>query len=351
MPKAWVLHDVGNIIYEDVPILEPKEGEVLIKVGAVGICGSDIPRIYKTGAHVMPIIPGHEFSGTVEAVGKGADQELIGKRAAVSPKIACGKCSQCKSGRTDLCRDYGYIGSRRDGAFAEYVTAPAENLLEIPDSVSFEVAAMFEPMAVAAGAVRTSGSGESKGNRSAAVCGLGTIGMMVVMFLKEAGYDRIYVIGNRESQRKRVIELGIPAENYFEFSSGDAAEWLKDISDGGVDVFYECVGKNESISCGIEASAPGGSVILVGNPYSDMTFPKDVYWKILRDKLVIRGVWNSTFGSEDDDWHYILEKIAEGKIDPDKLITHRLSLEELEAGLHIMRDKTEDYCKVMVTFK
>ena len=125
MSKAWVLKNVGEIVFSDVEIPMPKEDEVRVRVKAAGICGSDIPRIYETGAHNMPLIPGHEFSGVVESIGKKVSPSWLGKRVAVFPKIACGKCRECQDELPDMCQNYDYIGSRRDGAFAEYVTVPA----------------------------------------------------------------------------------------------------------------------------------------------------------------------------------------------------------------------------------
>lgn len=357
MSKAWVLKNVGEIVFSDVEIPMPKEDEVRVRVKAAGICGSDIPRIYETGAHNMPLIPGHEFSGVVESIGKNVSPSWLGKRVAVFPKIACGKCRECKDELPDMCQNYDYIGSRRDGAFAEYVTAPAHNLIALPDSVSFEEAAMLEPLAVAANAMRMGCFGMNTIltlEKPIAVCGLGTIGLMVVMLLKEAGFKNIYVIGNKDSQLKRAKALGIPEKNYCDSRSANVPEWLKESSKGEIVSFFECVGKNECINYGIEAAAPGGWLILVGNPQSDMNFTKDIWWKILRKQMAVYGIWNSSFRQEayederNDDWNYVINRIKEGKIRPANLISHRFDLRDLEKGLHIMRDKTEDYCKVMI---
>ena len=354
--KAWVLRSIGEINYSDAKIPVPKKDEVLIRVKAAGICGSDIPRIYETGAHNMPLVPGHEFSGVVEELGKNVDPSWRGKRVAVFPKIACGKCPSCRKGLFDDCQNYDYVGSRRDGAFAEFVTSPAANLIGLSDTVSFEEGAMTEPLAVAANAVRrgclASGTTISP-DSPVAVCGLGTIGVMVVMFLKEAGFEKIYAIGNKEAQKERLKPLGIPEERFINSRSTDVPQQLLELTDGGVSAFFECVGKNECINYGIESTAPVGRLVLVGNPYSDMAFPRDVYWKILRKQLSLVGIWNSSFrqvpdeSGRLDDWHYVLDRVAESRISPKILISHRLPLSELETGLHIMRDKTEDYCKVM----
>lgn len=343
--KAWVLHGINDIRLEEVEKPDLKKNEVLVRVMAVGICGSDIPRIYQTGAHRHPLIPGHEFSGVIEA---GGDSGWTGKRVGVFPLIPCETCVSCKRKQYEMCRNYSYLGSRQDGGFAEYVAVPEKNLIELPENVSYEQAAMFEPMAVATHAMRGI---PLETEQSVAVCGLGTIGMLLVMFLKEAGIRNLYVIGNKDFQLQKIIEMGIPRTAFCDCRKVDPVDFLMEQTDGiGIDVFFECVGKNETVSQGIQAAAPGGWVQLVGNPASDMHLDRDIYWKVLRNQLTVRGSWNSSFIHDtDDDWHYVLDRLAAGSIHPERYITQRLPLGDLEKGLHIMRDKTEEYLKVMIT--
>ena len=233
MAKAWVLHEIGDIRLEDVDIPVPAENEVLVNVKAVGICGSDVPRVYETGAHRMPLVPGHEFSGVVVKTGTKVSADLEGMRVAVSPKIPCRKCEMCAKGETDLCLNYDYTGSRRDGAFGEYVCVPVDNLIELVDNISFEEGAMIEPLAVAANAVRTGCAGIDPADDGVkiAVCGMGTIGLMVVMLLKDMGFSDIYVIGNKDSQRDKAIDLGILPENYCDMRTEDPVMWIKEKTD------------------------------------------------------------------------------------------------------------------------
>lgn len=345
--KAYILKNVREIQLEDIEKPELLQGEVLINVKACGICGSDIPRIFKTGAHIHPLITGHEFSGVVTALGEGADEKWIGKRVGIFPLIPCGNCGPCQNKQFEMCRNYSYLGSRRDGGFAEYVAVPQENLIELPDEVTYEEAAMLEPMAVAVHAMRGIGVQASD---SVAICGMGTIGLLLLMFLKEMGVEDLYVIGNKESQKKNAVLAGIEEDNFCDTRVVDAQKWLMDKTDGkGVDVFFECVGKNETVLQAVNMTRPIGCIMLVGNPYSDMHLEKAVYWKILRNQLTLKGTWNSSFTHESqDDWHYVLERLKEKKIEPTKLISHRFSLEDLEKGLKIMRDKTEDYVKIMI---
>lgn len=343
--KAWVLHGIDDIRLEDLDKPRIKADEVLLEVKASGICGSDIPRVYQNGTYSFPTIPGHEFSGVVAETGSEADQEWKGKRVGIFPLIPCRKCTPCRNKQYEMCRSYGYLGSRQDGGFAQYAAVPVSNLILLPENVSFEAAAMLEPMAVAVHAMRRLAPSISD---TVAVCGLGTIGLLLVMFLKEAGLENIYVIGNKESQRRAVLELGLAESRYHDSREPDTEEWLLEHTDGGVNMFFECVGKNETLSQAVTCTAPGGKLLLVGNPYSDMKLEKSVYWKILRNQLTVAGTWNSSFtGERSDDWHYVLDRIAGGRVEPERLISHRFSLKDLEKGFHVMRDKTEDYVKIM----
>ena len=147
--KAWVLHEIGDFRLEEVEEPELAKEEVLVAVKAAGICGSDIPRVYRTGTYSYPTIPGHEFSGKVVGLGAKADPKWLGKRVGIFPLIPCQNCIPCQNREFEMCRHYSYLGSRRDGGFAEFVAVPQWNLIELPDQVSYEQAAMLEPMAVA----------------------------------------------------------------------------------------------------------------------------------------------------------------------------------------------------------
>lgn len=345
--KAYILHGIGDFRYEETekPVLD--EGEVLVRVKNVGICGSDVPRVYKTGMYSYPLSPGHEFAGVVEQAADSQGQDWIGKRVGVFPLIPCGSCPMCQKRKYELCRKYNYLGSRTNGGFAEYVKVPEANLIELPENVSFEVAAMLEPMAVAVHAMRQSMPQEMD---TVVVHGLGTIGYFLMMFLKSEGISNIFVIGNKEFQRQQAFALGIRANDYCDAGTQDVGAWIQEKTNGlGADVYFECVGKNETINQAILSTRPAGMVQLIGNPASDMKFDKNTYWKILRNQLTVRGSWNSSFLREEgDDWHYVLQKVAGGLVSPERIITHRFALKDLERGLQIMRDKTEEYGKIMI---
>lgn len=345
--KAYVLHGISDICLDIVEEPMLKENEVLVAVKAAGICGSDISRIFQTGAYFHPLIPGHEFSGEVVALGAQVDAEWFGKRVGVFPLIPCRSCEPCKQQHYELCRNYSYLGSRRDGGFAEYVAVPAANLLELPEGITYEEAAMLEPMAVAVHAMRRT---VWEPQKSVVVCGLGTIGLLLVMFLQEAGAQNVLVIGNKDFQKDIVQKLGIVPDNFCDVREENVDTWLQEHTyNQGANTFFECVGKAETLHQALDNTAPNGRVMLVGNPYSDMSLDKAAYWKILRNQLTLNGTWNSSFmHSAEDDWNYVLKRLEERRIRPSQLITHLLQFDELQYGLSVMKEKSEDYVKVML---
>lgn len=345
--KAWVLHGINDLRFEETNTPIIGENEVLLAVKAVGICGSDIPRIFRTGTYHFPTIPGHEFAGVVEKTGAEADKKWLGKRVGVFPLIPCHNCIPCQRKQYEMCRNYGYLGSRQDGGFAEYVAVPEKNLIALPECTSYEAAAMLEPMSVAVHAMRKAAPSPDE---NIVICGLGTIGLFLLMFLVEAGHKNIVVIGNKDFQRRMAVGLGLPESSFCDARTQDAEKWIAEQTDGrGADVFFECVGRNETVEQALRITGPGGRIMLVGNPASDMMLPKEVYWKILRNQLTVYGTWNSSFThSAADDWHYVLDKLKDRLIEPERMITHRMPPEELERGLAVMRDKQEEYGKVMI---
>lgn len=344
--KAWVLHQINDLRWEETDVPKIGENEVLVAVKAAGICGSDIPRVFYTGTYSYPLIPGHEFAGQIEELGSSVDKKWQGQRVGIFPLIPCYTCEPCRAKKYEMCRHYSYLGSRCDGGFAEYAAVPEKNLIALPENVSFEEAAMLEPMSVAVHAMRKVAPSERE---NIVICGLGTIGLFLLMFLMEDGHKNIFVIGNKEFQKQMAVKLGLPAGSYCDGRMQDVEQWLLERTEGrGADVLFECVGRNETVMQAVGMTGPGGRIMLVGNPASDMTLTKSVYWKILRNQLTVFGTWNSSFThSPEDDWHYVLEKLRGGQIAPAEMITHRLPLQELDRGLAIMRDKREEYGKVM----
>lgn len=346
--NAYVLKAINQLEYTETSIPTINDTQVLVEVKAAGICGSDIPRIYETGTYQFPTIPGHEFSGVVKAVGNHEKLSgWIGKRVGVFPLIPCQECSACKKNQYEMCRDYNYLGSRCDGGFAEYVAVPEWNLIELLDEVSFEEAAMLEPAAVALHALSRVQISKSK---TVAVFGLGMIGLLIVQWLAALGIERVYATGHHQKYGELMKEVGKYTYAYCDAHNLNVKKWLMDeTGETGVDLVIDCAGFSQTLTEALNVVNPGGQILVVGNPHADMLLPKESYWKLLRNQIIITGSWNSTFNHrKDDDWHKVLEACKEGKIELKKMISHRLPFSDLEKGLDIMYKKTEYRTKIMI---
>lgn len=342
--KASVLHAIGDLRYEDIVIPTPKENEVLVHVKASGICGSDVNRVLKTGTYHYPTVIGHEFSGVVEYVGNSKNSKWIGKRVGIFPLKPCFKCNNCLNGDFEMCSHYDYLGSRCDGGFEEYVAVPTWNLIELPEEVSFEEAAMLEPTSVAIHALRRIGPLD---NKNVAIIGPGPIGNILCQVAKHYGATKVILIGRTQQK------LEFSRENYqveiINSNNEDTVKKVFTITSGiGADVVVEGTGAESSLATAISITKTKGSIILMGNPIDNMTLQQKIYWQILRKQLCIIGTWNSSFGISQNDWYKALELISTGELKLTPLISHRLPFSHLVEGIQIMADPKQISNKVML---
>jgi len=341
--KACVLHGIGELRCDEVAEPEPASGEVLVRVRACGVCGSDVPRVFVKGTYRFPTIPGHEFAGEVAAVGDGVDAGLVGKAVAVFPLIPCRACAACEVGAFAQCEDYDYLGSRCDGAFAEFVCAPAWNLLEVPDGVSFEEAAMTEPAAVAAHALRQAGVDAGD---AVLIFGAGPIGLLVASWARISGAGAVLLADIDARKLDFARELGF--ERAFNPKDGDTVNWVREVTGRGADVVVEASGSSAAFEQCMLTARTFGRVVLMGNPAGDMRLSQEAYWAILRRELKVCGTWNSSYtGLPRNEWQLALDHMASGQLPVKPLITQRVSLEDLGDALVMMRDRTEFATKVM----
>lgn len=331
--KAYSLYGINDLRYEDIEYPECPSGWTVVCVKAAGICSSDIQRVFISGTYHFPTILGHEFSGIVNKVSNVDDKRLIGKRVGIFPLIPCRKCVQCKKGYYEMCSNYDYIGSRRDGAFAEYVAVPVWNLIELPEEISFKEAAMMEPLSVALHAIKL---GNIKENSTVAIIGTGMIGFAAAQWALEFGAKSVTIIGRSET--KKVIADNIPGIKYL--SDERCMEEH--------DVVLEAVGSNHSVNEAINIAKPAGSIVFMGNPSGNINIPQNTYWRILRKQLRITGTWNSSYEKDMKcDWSETRDALINHRIKVLPLISHVFNKEDLKDGLNLMYNHKEPYCKVM----
>lgn len=334
--RALVLEGKGRLRLAEVPVPEPREGEALVRVRACGVCGSDLPRIFGDIAYFYPLIPGHEFSGEVVATGSSGDEEWVGRGVVVYPLLPCRRCPYCELGQYELCEDYGYLGSRQNGAFAEYVVAPVTNLLPLPRGLSFEEGALTEPAAVALHAVRQ--AGEILGE-SAAVFGLGPVGLLVGMWLKVSGVRKL--IGYDTDERKFPLarSVGFDVTLYPSFFPAEPE---------GIDLVVEASGNSQALVDALKLVRKRGRVVLLGNQESTVSLSPEDFSRVLRKELTVFGSWNSSFAFLDSDWKRVLDLAGSRRVSFAPLISHRVRLEEAPAFLLGMRERRVPYVKVVL---
>jgi L-iditol 2-dehydrogenase len=277
--KALLLSSPGTLAVADLDTPSPAAGEVLVRIAACGICGSDVHGYTGgSGRRIPPLVMGHEAAGTIEAVGGGVTDLPIGSRVALDSTVFCGGCDYCRTERENLCTRREVLGVspgtyRRHGCFAEFVSVPRRIVHRIPDSVDFVSAALLEPLTIALHAVNLGGTGPE--TRSAVVVGAGTIGLACVAALKARGVPRIAAIDFDASRLAEARRLGATETITAGPDAGrQAADWGKSSADtDGADLVIEAVGATAPVQTAIEAATRGGTVVLVGNVSPSIELP------------------------------------------------------------------------------
>ncbi len=335
--RAIVLHAPGDYRLEDRPKPRPAAGEVLLRVASVGVCGSDLPRMLVKGAHKMPLITGHEFSGRVAELGEGVTDWSEGELVAVAPLLPCYQCSQCKTGNFSRCRDYDYFGSRRDGAYAEFVAAPVGNLMKVPQHADPRAIAMVDPASIALHAI-WKGGGIDIG-KVGAVVGCGPIGLFVIQWMRLMGATEIIAVDVSEEKLDLAREAGATIRLLPQDLDDNKAR---------ADLVIEAVGLETTINTAVALAAPGGHVALIGIPVPDVTLKNATYQTLLRQEISIHGSWNS-FGAPfpGPQWSETIAALADGRLRWEFLISHDLDLAELPGVFDRFQTRNIVFSKVL----
>jgi L-iditol 2-dehydrogenase len=285
--KALLLSKYRQLEMAEVATPAAGAGEVLIRVGACGICGSDVHGYDgSSGRRIPPIVMGHEAAGRIAAVGVGVTGLAEGDRVTFDSTIYCGACGFCKRGEMNLCDHRQVLGVScgdysRAGAFAEYVAVPARVVYKLPESISFAEAAMLEAVAVAIHAVTLA---EISAQSTALVVGAGTIGLLILQALRAAGCKRVFVSDVDASRLKLAKELG--AADILRADADVVEHILQRTSGVGVDVAMEAVGRDETVNAAIASVRRGGTVVLVGNISPAATLPLQ---KVVTRQIRLQG--------------------------------------------------------------
>jgi (R,R)-butanediol dehydrogenase/meso-butanediol dehydrogenase/diacetyl reductase len=262
--KALRWYAKKDIRYEDVPEPSPAKGQLKVRVSLAGICGTDLKE-YTEGPGMIdpgkvPIIIGHEFVGKVAELGEGVTDFKVGDRITAVGYWYCGKCFFCKRGLYNICQNAGFTGLTTDGCMAEYTVIPDYAAYKLPDSVSDELGALVEPLAVAFHAVR---QGNIHTGDTVAIVGSGTIGLSVLLAARAAGAINIYMIDKIKSRGELALSMGATA--FINPDNGSPAEQIAGLTGGlGVDVSFECVGHPDTPQIALDLIRAGGTTVVLG---------------------------------------------------------------------------------------
>ncbi|MEN3187720.1 MAG: alcohol dehydrogenase catalytic domain-containing protein [Atribacterota bacterium] len=323
--KAAVVEKPGVIQIQEVPVPRISPSEVLIKVKACGICGTDYSiYIGKYSQDCLPLIPGHEFSGEVVAVGRDVSTVQVGDRVTADINLSCGVCFYCSRGQKLTCPDFRQLGIHIDGAFAEYVKAPAQQVHKLPDNVSYEVGAFVEPISCAIHAAKAM---NIRLGSSVAVLGDGTLGILHTQVAKLQGAAPVILVGKHKGRMEAARKMGV--DYVVDINSESPVARVKDLTGGrGADFVIESVGTSVTYEMALAMTRPGGRLAAFGITNEEDIMRLRPFDFVLGERSMVgscAGVGN--------DWPDAITLLQFGRINPTPLFSLKVPLEDLKKAL------------------
>lgn len=318
----------GEIVVEDVACPEPGAGEVLVRVMASGICGTDVHIFHGEYMGDYPIIPGHEFAGVVEAIGPGVTRWQPGDRVAVEPNIACDNCESCLNNRQNFCQNWQAVGVTRPGGMAQFTTVPEKAVFAVGD-LPFEQAAFVEPLScVLHGLERLKIANADR----VAILGAGPIGLLLLQGARLNGASQVTVVDKNTARGAFAGQLG----------ADEVLTELDGLTPDGYDAVIDATGVIAVMRRAIDFARPGGKVLLFGVPPDGQEMCLEAF-KIFRKGLTLLSSFTSVRNS-----YQAVNLLRTGRIRVDELVSHRLPLEEFRRGIAVIEAGSEAVKKVLI---
>jgi len=333
--RAIVIEKPNCISLKNVEKPAPKPEYALVRVTASAICATDLELLEGNVPAVFPIIPGHEWSGTVEAVADGADSCWIGKRVVGSNDICCLRCHACRSGQWRYCAQFREIGFLENGAYADYLLAPVYGLRQLPETVSFIQGALIEPMGVAVGTLEKAGA---KLGDTLLIVGAGSIGLNILAVAKAMGMRKIVVAAYGGGRLKTAKEMG--AYEVIATGGRSLENEMASLHPGGTDVVIDATGMEECIRLCLKIARKGGSFALAGYGRG-----KDMH--IRMDDIHIKNLKVAGAGNN---WNVIercVNLIEDGIVGTEFMATNIIKLEDYASGLKLAKERPDGFIKAM----
>jgi 2-desacetyl-2-hydroxyethyl bacteriochlorophyllide A dehydrogenase len=344
--KAAVIREYGKIKLEEVDKPQLSEGHVLVKVKYASICGSD-QHIFKGEFHPrtkLPLIPGHEFAGVIEEVGKDVKNLSIGEKVTVDPIIWCGNCAACKVGHYPACTSLKLIGIDLDGGFAEYISVPSHMIYKVPDHISDEYAALVEILSIGFHASARAGLGKDD---DILIMGSGKVGQSILHAAKTITGGKI-VLADFLDERLSIASSAFPDIHTINIRQTDPVAFVKELTGGkGVDIAFEAVGhevpvegRYNPIRTCINAIKGGGKVCVLGlSDHPAELLMKELIWKEAR--IIASRVSHGEFAK-------VIEALGKGVLNPRSMITGILNLEDAQKGFELLEKEPKKHLKILL---
>jgi len=313
-----------EIVVEEVAAPEPAAGEAVVRVAACGICGTDLKINEGHYLGRLPVTPGHEFAGVVEALGEGVNGVRVGDLVAINPNLPCRRCEFCRIGKPHLCLDAQAVGVTRPGAFAEFCSIPIELLVPVPDDLPLALAAMMEPVSCCLHGIDLA---DIRPGDSVVLLGGGSIGLILLQLARAAGATFIAISEPRVEKRELALSLGADCA----VEPGDIAEVAASLPGGGAQVVIECAGVTQAARQALTLVRHGGTVLLFGVCPPEETVDLQPY-EVFHREITIRGCYTNPFTDT-----RALSLLASGRVLVEPLITHTYSIQEIAEGIEAVR--------------
>ncbi len=336
--KAAVLEEVKKLVVKDIPKPELEPDEVLVKVAACGICGTDIKLYEGKYTANVPVVLGHEYAGEVVSAGKNVKNVKAGDRVVSDPNESCGKCYWCRNSQPCFCNNLAAYGVLRDGGFAEYCTAGEKGVYKIPDNLDYESASFTEPVScVVHGADRIS----YKPGDNVAIIGGGPMGQIHLQFALHSGAGKVILVEPEESRIQMARKFG--AAHIINPDTEDVKETILDLTEGlGADAVVEVVGHASTIEQAVDLAKKGGRILIFGfAPEGEKA--NFIPFDILSKELTIMGSWVNPYT-----YSRALDILASKQVDVKPLISMKLPLDNIMDGFKAMMKKPKGFMKALV---
>lgn len=333
-----VMTEPGKIEFREIPVPEPREGEVLVKIMEIGVCGSDI-HVYH-GKHPFtsyPVTQGHEVSGLVEKLGPGVTGLTVGQKVTIQPQVVCGECYPCRHGKYNLCEKLKVMGFQTTGVASHYFAVDAAKVTPLPETMSLDEGAMIEPLAVAVHAVRRAGDVTGQ---DICVLGAGPIGILVAQAAKGMGARKVMITDVSDVRLQKAAQCG--ADVCVNTRTADfGEEFVKCFGPDKADVIYDCAGNNITMGQAVKYARKGSTIILVA-VFADMG---QVDLAVLNDHELDL---NTSMMYRSEDYEKAIELVNAGKVHLKPLISKHFAFRDYLEAYKYIDENRETTMKVLI---